>query len=126
MAARVHEPYMAYAHWMLIHRMLTGAGVEQVHANMDIDSMSRAAFICAFADEIARGDAHGFYVRYTKFQTVDERKRNGAIATVERIERDGVRFRLEDGSVTSPLRSPPDLRPAARGVWRRCRRFRRP
>ena len=72
---QVHEPYMAYAHWMLIHRMLTGAGVEQVQANMDIDSMSRAAFICAFADEIARGDAHGFYVRYTKFQTVDERKR---------------------------------------------------
>ena len=72
---QVHEPYMAYAHWMLIHRMLTGAGVERMQANMDIDSMSRAAFICAFADEIARGDAHGFYVRYTKFQTVDERKR---------------------------------------------------
>ena len=72
---QVHEPYMAYAHWMLIHRMLTGAGVERVQANMDIDSMSRAAFVCAFADEIARGDAHGFYVRYTKFQPVDERKR---------------------------------------------------
>ena len=56
---QVHEPYMAYAHWVLIHRMLTGAGVERVQANMDIDSMSRAAFICAFADEIARGDAHG-------------------------------------------------------------------
>ena len=41
---------MAYAHWMLIHRMLTGAGVERVQANMDIDSMSRAAFICTFAD----------------------------------------------------------------------------
>ena len=72
---QVHEPYMAYAHWMLLHRMLTGAGVERVQANMDIDSMSRTGFICAFADEIARGDAHGFYVRYTKFQTVDERKR---------------------------------------------------
>ena len=72
---QVHEPYMAYAHWMLLHRMLTGAGVERVQVNMDIDSMSRAGFICAFADEIARGDAHGFYVRYTKFQTVDERKR---------------------------------------------------
>ncbi|MCY4430294.1 MAG: hypothetical protein OXC11_07875 [Rhodospirillales bacterium] len=71
----MHEPYMAYAHWMLVHRMLTGAGVERVQANMDIDSMSRAAFICTFADEIARGDAHGFYVRYTKFQPVDERKR---------------------------------------------------
>ena len=68
---QVHEPYMAYAHWMLVHRMLTGAGVEQVQANMDIGSMSRAAFVCAFADEIARG----FYVRYTKCQPVDERKR---------------------------------------------------
>ena len=81
---QVHEPYMAYAHWMLIHRMLTGAGVEQVQANMDIDSMSRAAFICAFADEVARGDAHGFYVRYTKFQTVDERKRILREANLER------------------------------------------
>ena len=42
---------------------------------MDIYSMSRAAFVCAFADATSRGDAHGFYVRYTKFQTVDERKR---------------------------------------------------
>ena len=42
---------------------------------MDIDSMRRAAFVCAVADEIARGDAHGFSVRCTKFQPVDERKR---------------------------------------------------
>ncbi len=36
--------------------------------------MSRAAFLCAFADEVKRGEAHGFFVRYTKFLTVDERR----------------------------------------------------
>jgi len=34
---------------------------------------------------------------------------NGAIATVERIERDGVRFRLEDGSVTRIAGKDPQL-----------------
>ena len=72
---QVHEPYMAYAHWLLLHRIVTGAGVERLQANMDISSMTRAAFMCAFIDEVRRGDANGFYVRYTKFQTVDERKR---------------------------------------------------
>ena len=72
---QVHLPYTVYAHWFLLHRLLTGAGVKTVQANMDIDSMSRAAFLCAFAEEIQRGEAHGFFVRYTKFQTVDERRR---------------------------------------------------
>ena len=35
---------------------------------------------------------------------------NGAIATVERIERDGVRFRLEDGSVARLADTDPQLR----------------
>ncbi len=68
---QVHLPYTVYAHWFLLHRLLTGAGVKTVQANMDIDSMSRAAFLCAFAKEVQRGEAHGFFVRYTKFQTVD-------------------------------------------------------
>ena len=72
---QVHMPYTVYAHWFLLHRLLAGAGVTQVQANMDIDSMSRAAFLCAFGDEVKRGDAHGFYVRYTKFQTIDERRK---------------------------------------------------
>ena len=71
---QVHEPYMAYAHWMLLHRMLTGAGVERLQANMDQDSMTRAAFLCAFIDEVKRGDADAFFVRYTKYQSVDERR----------------------------------------------------
>ncbi len=71
---QTHEPYTAYAHWMLMHRMLTGAGVRHVQANMDQSSMSRAAFLCAFLDEVRRGDADAFFVRYTKFQTIDERE----------------------------------------------------
>ena len=72
---QVHTPYTAYAHWMLMRRMASGAGVRRLQANMDIDSMSRAAFLSAFAEEVARGDAHAFFVRYTKFQPIGERKR---------------------------------------------------
>ena len=72
---QVHVPYMTYAHWLLLHRMLTGAGVEQVQLNTDIDSMSRAAFLAVFAEEVKRGDAHAFFVNYTKWQTIDERER---------------------------------------------------
>ena len=88
---QVHLPYTVYAHWMLLHRLLTGAGVERVQANMDISSMSRAAFLCAFADEVKRGDADGFYVRYTKYQTVDQRK---AILRAARKKRAEFRKRL--------------------------------
>ena len=56
---QVHQPYTVYAHWFLLHRLLRGTGVKHVQANMDIDSMSRAAFLCAFSEEIMRGDAHG-------------------------------------------------------------------
>ena len=72
---QVHMPYTAYAHWMLMHRLLTGAGVERVQTNVDIDSMSRAAFLCAYADEVKRGDAHLFFVRFKKYLTVDQRRR---------------------------------------------------
>ena len=72
---QVHLPYTVYAHWMLLHRMLSGAGVKQLQANMDINSTCRAAFLCAFDEEVRHGDAHGFFVRYTKYQTVDERRK---------------------------------------------------
>ena len=72
---QVHLPYTTYAHWLLMHRILTGAGVERIQANIDIDSMSRAAFFCTFTDEIKRGDAHLFYVRFEKYLTVDQRRR---------------------------------------------------
>ena len=72
---QVHLPYTVYAHWFLLRRLLQGAGVSQVQASMDIDSMSRAAFLCAYAEEVRRGEAHGFFVRYSKYYTVDQRRR---------------------------------------------------
>lgn len=72
---QVHMPYTAYAHWFLLHRLLSGAGVKHVQLNSDIDSMTRAAFLSAFAEEVKRGDAHAFFVNYIKFQTIDERRR---------------------------------------------------
>ena len=71
---QVHMPYTSYAHWMLLQRILKGAGVRRVQASMDIDSMNRAAFLAAFKDEVGRGDAHAFFVRYDKYKTVDERR----------------------------------------------------
>ena len=41
---------------------------------MDQSSMSRAAFLCAYVEEVRQGVADAFFVRYTKFQTVDERE----------------------------------------------------
>ena len=83
---QVHMPYTTYAHWMLMHRLLTAAGVRRLQVNMDIDSMARAAFLCAFVDEVKRGDAHAFFVRYTKFQTIDERREILAEAKAKRAE----------------------------------------
>ncbi len=71
---QVHTPYVAYAHWMLLRRLLSGAGVKRLQSNMDIDSLTRAAFLCAFVEEVRRGDAHGFFSRFTKYQTIDERE----------------------------------------------------
>ena len=68
-------PYTAYAHWYLVHAMLTGAGVNQVQLNTDIDSMTRAAFLAVFPEKVKRGDAHAFFVNFTKWQTIDERER---------------------------------------------------
>ena len=70
---QVHMPYLCYGHWLLLHRILAGAGVNKIQVNTDIDSMSRAAFLSAFADEVKRGDAHAFFVNFTKHQTIDER-----------------------------------------------------
>ena len=90
---QVHLPYTAYAHWFLLHRLETGAGVTTLQANMNIDSMSRAAFLCAYEDEVKRGDAHGFFVRYTKHLTVDERRQ---IKIESRKRRDAFRRTLPE------------------------------
>ena len=96
---QIHLPYTVYAHWFLLHRLLYGAGVKCIQANMDIDSMSRADFLCAFSEEVKRGDAHGFFVRYTKFQTVDERR---GILEVSRKNRARFRNTLPDGIRNDP------------------------
>ena len=71
----IHAPCTAYAQWMLLRRMASGAGVGRLQANMDIDSMSRAAFLSALAEEVARGDADAFFARCTKIQPINERWR---------------------------------------------------
>ena len=84
---QIHMPYLAYAHWFLMHRLLTGAGVQRLQMNTDINSMTRAAFLCAFMDEVKEGRAHAFYVKYAKNCTIDERK---AIMEQSKINRGGV------------------------------------
>ena len=71
----VHMPYTTYAHWYLLRQVLDGAGVERVKAHFDIDLMSRAAFLWSFLDTVQAGRAHGFYVKYSKHFTVDQRRR---------------------------------------------------
>ena len=71
----VHMPYTTYAHWYLLRQLLDGAGVRHVQVHFDIDSTSRAAFLCSFLDGIKAGRAHGFYVKYSKHFTVDQRRR---------------------------------------------------
>ena len=71
----VYMPYTTYAHWHLLRQLLDGAGVERVQVHFDIDSMSRAAFLCSFLEAIQAGRAHGFYVKYSKHFTIDQRRR---------------------------------------------------
>ena len=56
--------------------------------NSDIDSLSRAAFLSAFADEVKQGNAHAFFVRSTKHQTIDQRRR-----ILEQSKRERAAFR---------------------------------
>ena len=72
---QVHMAYTTYAHWFLIRRILAGGGTKQIQANIDVDSMSRAAFLSAFVDEVKQGNAHLFYVLFTKSLPIDERRR---------------------------------------------------
>jgi hypothetical protein len=71
---QVHVPYTCYAHFQLMRMLLTGGGVEQVFYYMDCDSMLRAGFITAFENEIRSGNAHGFYVRSSKFLTTPDKE----------------------------------------------------
>jgi len=66
---QVHIPYTCYAHFQMIHMLTKGAGVKQLFYYMDCDSMLRAGFMSAFEQEIRAGNAHAFYVRYSKYLT---------------------------------------------------------
>ena len=84
----VHMPYTTYAHWYLLRRLLTGAGVQRTQFHFDIDSMSRAGFLCTFIQEIKERRSHAFYVKYDKNLTIDERRAVvGAARSVRRRER---------------------------------------
>ena len=84
----VHMPYTTYAHWYLLRRLLTGAGVQRTQFHFDIDSMSRAGFLCTFIQEIKERRAHAFYVKYDKNLTIDERRAIvGAARSFRRRER---------------------------------------
>ena len=45
-----------------------------MQVNSDIDSMTRATLLSAFTEEVKRGDAYAFYVKITKWETIDERR----------------------------------------------------
>ena len=106
----VHMPYLTDAHWFLLRRVLLGAGVERIQMHFDVDSMSRAAFLCSFLPEIKAGKAHAFYVKYDKHFTVDERRdavresrarRNAAQAQLAPELRDQVDLILMKQSLTA-------------------------
>ena len=71
----VHQPYTIYAHWVLLRRLLAGAGVEQTQMHFDIDSTARAAYLCSFIEEVKQRRSHGFFVKFDKHLTVDDRRR---------------------------------------------------
>ncbi len=70
---QIHVPYTCYAHFQMMQVLIKGAGVKKLLYYMDCDSMLRAGFISAFAQEIKKGQAHGFYVRYSKFLTTPKK-----------------------------------------------------
>lgn len=70
---QVHVPYTCCAHFQMIHKMMRGARVEKLFYYIDCDSMLRAGFVSAFEEEIRAGDAHGFYVRSSKFLTTPKK-----------------------------------------------------
>lgn len=69
----VHAKYSLYGSYMRMARLLKG--VEKVRFFLDQDSGSRAGCFGAFANRIKARTADAFYVRITKDQTVDEKRK---------------------------------------------------
>lgn len=69
----VHAEYSLYGSFMRMAKLFKG--VEKVRFFLDQDSGMRAACFGAFADRIKARTADAFYVRITKDQTVDEKRK---------------------------------------------------
>ena len=59
-------------HTQIARQLGLNPQTERFQFHFDIDSMSRAAFLCSFIAEIKARRAHDFYIRYDKNFTVDE------------------------------------------------------
>ena len=75
-----------------------GAGVERVQAHFDIDSTSRAAFLCGFLDTGQAGRTHSFYVKYSEHFTIGQRRR---IVAGSRARRNARRSRPTSGATST-------------------------
>ena len=64
----------AYAHWLLLYRLLKGAGSGRCRPTWTSTRWGAPRSCPAFVDEVKRGDAHAFFVKSTKYQTIDERR----------------------------------------------------
>ena len=74
----IHAEYTLHGHFIRLAKLFEG--VEKVRFFLDQDSGLRAACFAAFADRIKDGDVDAFYVRITKDQTVDVKRRQVADA----------------------------------------------
>ncbi len=83
---QVHLPYTAHAHWLLLRRMLEGAGVRRLQVGLGVNPMLRSAFLAAFAEAVRDGGAHAFLVRHAPCETDAERGERNAQAARELAE----------------------------------------
>lgn len=97
--ALIHCEYTLYGHFLRLRRLLNKT--EKIRFFLDQDSGLRAACLGVFADRIIDRTVDAFYVRITKDQTVDTKRRLVAEAQQRFVEvsdnhpeldRDGVRL----------------------------------
>ena len=69
----VHSEYTLYAHFLRLEKLFKG--VEKVRFFLDQDSGMRAACLGSFAQRIKERSVDAFYVRITKDQTVDVKRK---------------------------------------------------
>jgi len=69
----VHSEYTLYGHFMRLERLFRNVG--KVRFFLDQDSGMRAACLASFASRIKGRSVDAFYVKITKDQTVDEKRK---------------------------------------------------